>query len=823
MVSEAGMRHRLERQMKLKERDERRAAQEASRKRVRKESDGVPAKWRYPAGLKINGKPIRKGMFYAGSNPCGLSRPDISEPSLVDPTYKIGEFGKPFPELPAFACYQHLSNEQRAAYIEFLASPREEALDIGFVFLYLYGLERRLIVDFNDPNCEFAEGERDAVVDEVVRLFECFASTSPSLHQYIAMLLLYDGSYFDRYANNELLTHRLFLENPRVKSMDKNPNLQAFFMLLIGRFVQHGIELPASVFIDYARATTRMDGALGAIKQEAFYEQYGEDSVKIVEGRLKRMLKVQEVKFPLSGDSKKTGLRTPWVYSPSNLGLRKRAMTLPQPSTFPYPDDLDVPWQILKDMSMTVYLALDNAKNAQANASVSKIEAIPLDVMSSLLGDSIPVSLRDGADAITTVSLGEIEGMLEKAFNARIAYNAKGELTQVVDAMIRKALASKGWTPLLPSVFEGSATDAPSYWKIRPGDEKVFVLRRGLSLFKRAGTLVLKPIYGEDRSEVVKFPEKFAATVDLLYVIGWMFGEAKEAVGEEDELSVLLSAMRATGLRVEHDQQGNLQLRLLVAIFRACREYSLSTRGIKEVAGRCKIAWIQEAVFSYWDKHYKRFLPAGQLEAGEKLYRKLDLDPSQLLLDYHAGDLRRNADGDDVGFFIDQGRLARTIEDTSDVHLLLKDVFADEQLNDGDEAVDSNGGSRASSSPVNNKIILEEEQFEIGKVGVANGGLGESACSADTTKMNAAAGGGVERPCDTKANDKLVALRDFVTELVSGRDELPSKELVDGVKDYGGYATRAEALEAIAALNEATPTKSGDLWLEIDGEDAFVS
>ena len=91
----------------------------------------------------------------------------VDEVSCIDPGLPIG---KPAEEPPGglgyFPEYSRLSPAQRANYLQWLAKERSGPLsDIGYAFLFFYGLERRLILEGKDLN---------PIAKEVVRLLETY-------------------------------------------------------------------------------------------------------------------------------------------------------------------------------------------------------------------------------------------------------------------------------------------------------------------------------------------------------------------------------------------------------------------------------------------------------------------------------------------------------------------------------------------------------------------------------------------------------------------------------------------------------------------------
>ena len=68
--------------------------------------------------------------------------------SLIDPTLSVSPRGDPDgTTLGYWPSYATLDPRARRTYLEWLVAGRPGGAPIGYVFLYFYGLERRLIVD----------------------------------------------------------------------------------------------------------------------------------------------------------------------------------------------------------------------------------------------------------------------------------------------------------------------------------------------------------------------------------------------------------------------------------------------------------------------------------------------------------------------------------------------------------------------------------------------------------------------------------------------------------------------------------------------------
>ena len=112
------------------------------------------------AGIEIG------GMVYVGRE-LMAQRTNEPEPCLIDPSLPVATLlsdieGKGLPYWPS---YSRISLASRRAFLEWLSSGRSDPrYGIGYVFLYLYGIERRLFLERPGPE------ERSLLVAEVDRL-----------------------------------------------------------------------------------------------------------------------------------------------------------------------------------------------------------------------------------------------------------------------------------------------------------------------------------------------------------------------------------------------------------------------------------------------------------------------------------------------------------------------------------------------------------------------------------------------------------------------------------------------------------------------------
>jgi hypothetical protein len=139
--------------------------------RPAKDDDGV---WVPPGqSVRVGGSTVGGGAFYLGTALSAAVKFG-EEPSLVN-TCLLIDFSQPDWEgstLNYWPSYGAISPGERAAYVSWLASERDWAgMPIGFVFIYFYGLERRVFVDKAD-----GPGELPWIRSEVERLRRVYGS-----------------------------------------------------------------------------------------------------------------------------------------------------------------------------------------------------------------------------------------------------------------------------------------------------------------------------------------------------------------------------------------------------------------------------------------------------------------------------------------------------------------------------------------------------------------------------------------------------------------------------------------------------------------------
>lgn len=128
--------------------------------------------------IEIGGVRIASPMIYVGP-----TRSYDTPRDRVDPTARVGLTGEDQLgiALSYWPSYHALSPGGRRTYLDWLAGGRTARVGIGYVFIFFYGLERRLFVDN-------ARAELDVLIAEVERLYAQYQDNN-SFHGYAKRLL----------------------------------------------------------------------------------------------------------------------------------------------------------------------------------------------------------------------------------------------------------------------------------------------------------------------------------------------------------------------------------------------------------------------------------------------------------------------------------------------------------------------------------------------------------------------------------------------------------------------------------------------------------
>jgi len=143
------------------------------------------------------GKPIMVGtytipnglIYFVPQKPSRSGYGEDNEASAIYPALPIGAGvdweARSFSYWPS---YSQIPPDARNTYLKWLADgAKDSTVGVGYVFIYFYGLERRLVLDCQDK--KISERDRNAVIAEVLRLKGIYGERSGSFRGYSSRLL----------------------------------------------------------------------------------------------------------------------------------------------------------------------------------------------------------------------------------------------------------------------------------------------------------------------------------------------------------------------------------------------------------------------------------------------------------------------------------------------------------------------------------------------------------------------------------------------------------------------------------------------------------
>lgn len=349
---------------------------------------GALAQWIQPGNeISAGGIAIAGGFVYFGQRmkPPGQSLSgnynDGSEASLIDPTLKTQQvpYHNEDSSLGYWPEYSSLSPESRGAYLSWLASDRCDAsCPVGYVFIYLYGLERRALVDSRDENVSDAEFR--SLFSEVERLRSVF----------------FDNRSFRHYSSQ--LLEAMTILRPEIKLSTASGTQEGLsngmmFKLSLAKAVDAGIPVSADLALtwvshhaEYALRTP----ARRCVKEFAmlFKRRY---TLKYAEGMVIK--------------PNKTRLRLDYTpASPSLRGVRLPVTDLPDPSSLKGPVQKIVTLAEVCTEELDAYSRYLGRKDTSENDTAA-IMLLPAEIINESAGKVLS-AFRNWADGVIADNAG---------------------------------------------------------------------------------------------------------------------------------------------------------------------------------------------------------------------------------------------------------------------------------------------------------------------------------------------------------------------------------------------------------------------------------
>ena len=233
-------------------------------------SDG-DAYWLVRArSVALAGRTLGGGIYFGtGLQSVQLGSP---EPSLIDPRLPVDSSiaDCTVRRLNYWPSYSGASPDARAAYLNWLDSGRKDpSADLGYVFLYFYGLERRALYDA--AVSATAKAELPEIQAEVERLLKIYGNNRS--------FQMYGGSLLDLLKNRVVESGLYKLPPPLLRA---NNTLALDHRIALAQCADDGSPLPAEWAYTWflADPTTRLRTPAVRCPEEfkrLFFQRYGEE------------------------------------------------------------------------------------------------------------------------------------------------------------------------------------------------------------------------------------------------------------------------------------------------------------------------------------------------------------------------------------------------------------------------------------------------------------------------------------------------------------------------------------------------------------------
>ncbi len=225
--------------------------------------DGYSKERWYAPGevVEIGGRRISSGMIYVGV-PSG-DKYGRGDACVIDPSRKVdGPTDYTVSRFDYWPKYSELSPSARAAYLDWLASGRRDPeADIGYIFPFFYGLEKRVLTDSTDNKVASHWPE---IRRELLELLEAYGSRSGSL---------------TRYANDLLAWMQLCELQPKsyespIPDLNKNSyELPILLRAAIGQLAVDAVPLPTDIALQWIYHAPNISLRTPAIRCESEFKR----------------------------------------------------------------------------------------------------------------------------------------------------------------------------------------------------------------------------------------------------------------------------------------------------------------------------------------------------------------------------------------------------------------------------------------------------------------------------------------------------------------------------------------------------------------------
>lgn len=592
------------------------------------------------------------GLVYVGE---GRGGPRYGDPAAgyIDPALPVARHGGDLvgDGLPYWPNYAKIDASSRATYLDWLASGRSDPdYDVGYLFLYFYGLERRVFVDNAD------EREREIIVVEVRRLLDIYGANR-SVRTYLATFLE--------------TTKLLDLDPDALTPVFENPGyeLPVSLRVSLGAMARSGEPLTADWLLSWYAChpdhrlrtpATRAFPEFRALFGLLFADEFP-DGMKISASKRRLSVKYSAASgdFTVALDPKINGDSVPDV-----SGLRK-------------------PLTVAESIAGAATNALDRfsrylGRSPDGRGSIEAHGLLPARLRPLFPCEKLEALRAWVRSRIDAGGLVPVEDLIERLEGARPDKLGKRMLTGAADALAGLGI---GMAPDIRFALRRPKLGEPVFLFDLPDDAPDTV--------DAADPPEVSPAYAEALSHLA---------------VGALVSHADGRIDVAEEAHLAARIEETPGLATVERQRLLANLKWMIAV---PPDISALRARLREADGAAAAALGRMALLA---AGADGVVHADEIRAIEKLYKSLGLDPGGLYSDLHA--LTAAADEPVVaraadigqrdhaiprppseGVSLDAARVAAIQANTAAVSKVLGNVFADDGPDDEEEEDITNGAA----------------------------------------------------------------------------------------------------------------------------------
>lgn len=384
-----------------------------------------------PSGqpISVAGLTIPGGLVYLGSS---LPTPGGSnDPCLIDPSKSVAKSGDYTErQMHYWPSYEDISSGARRSYLNWLADGRSDPeADIGFVFLFFYGLERRAIIDASKDDA--AHEDWPTIATELRRLLAIYGQKSNSFRRYASELLDWVA----------LAQHPVRLYEKPVPSFPKTLELPLYVRLALGQAAVDGEPVPPHLALAWARLDPSVSLRTPATRCADEFEKLFAQKYAELHGR-GMVLPRNRTKLKL-------------VYQPASAGFRGYNELKLSFNDTPDVTVLTAPVKKLQDVVEAATKPLESFSRLVGKSSETKST---LEALLQLPATLWPEAAQKAVQSLQT-RMGE--GMVAMSFQELLtALGAKSTFTKLKTVSLARALESMN-IGFEPDVLSGTKPPGP--------------------------------------------------------------------------------------------------------------------------------------------------------------------------------------------------------------------------------------------------------------------------------------------------------------------------------------------------------------------------